>query len=164
MSSRCFEVLEMKTKRNDRCPCGSGKKYKHCCLDKDAAASAIAAAARHPTAAATDSSLLRLPDVPAEIAEDLDAASNLVIDLIRAQKLDEAERAARDLLERFPDVHDGYDRLGMVYEARGDAKQAAAYYRKVVDFVRQHPGGYDPGFEKLFSDQADKLDPPPPDP
>ncbi len=24
--------------RNDRCPCGSGKKYKHCCLDKDEAA------------------------------------------------------------------------------------------------------------------------------
>ncbi len=24
-----------KTGRNDPCPCGSGKKYKHCCLDKD---------------------------------------------------------------------------------------------------------------------------------
>ena len=24
-----------KTGRNDRCPCGSGKKYKHCCLKKD---------------------------------------------------------------------------------------------------------------------------------
>jgi hypothetical protein len=24
--------------RNDRCPCGSGKKYKQCCLAKDAAA------------------------------------------------------------------------------------------------------------------------------
>ncbi|RLA43860.1 MAG: hypothetical protein DRR42_21180, partial [Gammaproteobacteria bacterium] len=22
----------MKTGRNDPCPCGSGKKYKHCCL------------------------------------------------------------------------------------------------------------------------------------
>ena len=25
----------MKVSRNDPCPCGSGKKYKHCCLDKD---------------------------------------------------------------------------------------------------------------------------------
>ena len=25
----------MKTGRNDPCPCGSGKKYKHCCYDKD---------------------------------------------------------------------------------------------------------------------------------
>jgi hypothetical protein len=23
----------MKTGRNDPCPCGSGKKYKHCCMD-----------------------------------------------------------------------------------------------------------------------------------
>ena len=26
-----------KVGRNDPCPCGSGKKYKHCCLDKDRA-------------------------------------------------------------------------------------------------------------------------------
>ncbi len=160
MSSWCFEILVMKTKRNDPCPCGSGKKYKQCCLDKDAAASAAAVVARHPTAAATDSSLVRLPDVPADIADELDAASNLVVDLIQARKLDEAEQAARDLLARFPDVHDGYDRLGMVAEARGDAKQAAAYYRKVVDFVRLHPEGYDPGFADLFTRQADRLDPP----
>ena len=25
----------MKTGRNDPCPCGSGKKYKHCCYAKD---------------------------------------------------------------------------------------------------------------------------------
>jgi len=28
----------MKTKRNDLCPCGSGKKYKRCCLPKEEAA------------------------------------------------------------------------------------------------------------------------------
>ncbi len=27
----------MKAKRNDKCPCGSGKKYKNCCLQKDLA-------------------------------------------------------------------------------------------------------------------------------
>ena len=51
--------------------------------------------------------------------------------MVHADKLDEAEAAARDLLVRFPEVHDGYDRLGMVYEARGDKKQAADYYRQV---------------------------------
>ena len=38
--------------RNDPCHCGSGRKYKHCCLDKDEAtaraASADAAEARSP--------------------------------------------------------------------------------------------------------------------
>jgi hypothetical protein len=28
----------MKLGRNDSCPCGSGKKYKHCCLNAGAAA------------------------------------------------------------------------------------------------------------------------------
>lgn len=30
--------------RNDPCHCGSGRKYKHCCLDKDEAAARAAAA------------------------------------------------------------------------------------------------------------------------
>jgi hypothetical protein len=34
-----------KTGRNDPCPCGSGKKYKHCCLKKDEAAEHEALAA-----------------------------------------------------------------------------------------------------------------------
>jgi hypothetical protein len=44
--------------RNEPCRCGSGKKYKHCCLEKDdkkaAAARAKAAKAEHAPAAATE--------------------------------------------------------------------------------------------------------------
>ncbi len=67
----------------------------------------------------------------AEDADDdeLTIASNAAAGLVRAGKLDEAEQAARDLLVLFPDVHDGYDRLGMVYEARGENRQAAECYR-----------------------------------
>ena len=83
-----------------------------------------------------------------------------MIDLVHAGKLDEAEKAAHDLLERFPDVHDGYDRLGMVYEARGDHKQAAHYYRKVIDVIREHPDDYDPEFADTFRKLVDRLDPP----
>jgi len=71
--------------------------------------------------------------------DELDAASNAVVQLVTAAKLDQAEAAARDLLVRFPDVHDGWDRLGMVHEARGDSRQTADCYRKVIDFIRQHP-------------------------
>jgi hypothetical protein len=31
----------------------------------------------------------------------------------------------------------------MVHEARGDTRQAADCYRKVIDFIRQHPDDYD---------------------
>jgi hypothetical protein len=47
----------------------------------------------------------------------------------------------------------------MVYEARGDNKQAADYYRKVIDFVRAHPDQYESGFEDTFHQLIKKLDP-----
>jgi tetratricopeptide (TPR) repeat protein len=91
--------------------------------------------------------------------DELDAASNAVVQLLAAARLDEAEAAARDLLVRFPDAHDGWDRLGMVHEARGDTRQAADCYRKVIDFIRQHPGDYDAGMIEQFAKLVDRLDP-----
>ena len=138
--------------RNDPCHCGSGNKYKKCCLAKDEAAerdSLVKAQARReqPTVAHRQerAAAHRLPvdELMAEVAvrlrmaeeadayeDELDAASNAVVQLVGAAKLNEAEAAARDLLVRFPDVHDGWDRLGMVHEARGDSRQAADCYAR----------------------------------
>jgi tetratricopeptide (TPR) repeat protein len=147
-----------KTGRNDPCHCGSGKKYKRCCLDKDEAAErATRAAAQAAKPVPTP------PTFPGPMLDEFDEltnASNGVIELIRAGKVDEAEQAARDLLVRYPEVHDGYDRLGMVYEARGNHKQAAHCYRQVIDFVRAHPDQYEPEFEATFHRLIQKLDPP----
>lgn len=156
-----------KAGRNDPCPCGSGKKYKKCCLPMHQAderqRAAEQQAERDQRAAAQRASLREaraamLADVEDD-ADELDTASNEAVDLVRAGKLDEAERAARDLLERFPYVHDGWDRLGMVYEARGDNQKAADCYRKVIAFMREHPDNYDPAFEDKFVKLVDKLDP-----
>ena len=156
-----------KTGRNDPCPCGSGKKYKKCCLPKHEAEERLRAAGqqaeREQRAAAHRSSLREArARMLAGVEDDIDqltAASNAAADLVRAGKLDEAERAAQDLLERFPGVHDGWDRLGMVYEARGDNKKAADCYRKVIDFVRAHPDDYDEGFDEVFVKLVEKLEP-----
>jgi|SRR6516225_11294044 tetratricopeptide (TPR) repeat protein len=123
--------------RNDPCPCGSGKKYKRCCLAKveHAQRQALAAAALEP-----DPNHLGFCD---DCYDELAAASNGVLDLVDAGLLDEAEQAAHELLERFPDVHDGYARLGLVYEVRGENRQAVEYYRKVIAFARDHPGLYE---------------------
>ena len=91
--------------------------------------------------------------------DELTEASNAVVDMVQAGNLDAAEQAAHDLLARFPDVHDGYDRLGMVCEARGDHRQAADYYRKAIDVIRNHPGNYDPEFEAVFQKLIDRLEP-----
>lgn len=125
--------------RNDPCPCGSGKKYKRCCLHQHEAAAAERAAAAAAEAAAQ-------PPPPGFVWEgdnELDDASNRVVDLVHAGQLDEAEQAARELLVRYPDVHDGFERLAMVYEARGDRAQAAEYYRKALAFMEDNADGYD---------------------
>jgi tetratricopeptide (TPR) repeat protein len=152
--------------RNDLCPCGSGKKYKKCCLASDEAAARATRPAQPDVAPAPGPSLANYFQEQDELTE----ASNAVIDMVQAGNLDAAEQAAHDLLARFPDVHDGYDRLGMVCEARGDHRQAADYYRKVIDVIRNHPANYDPGFEAVFQKLIDRLEPaesmgaPPPDP
>jgi tetratricopeptide (TPR) repeat protein len=144
--------------RNDRCPCGSGKKYKQCCLAGDEAA---ARAARPTQPAAVPA---RRPSLASYVQEhdelnELTEASNAVVDMVQAGHLDAAEQAAHDLLARFPEVHDGYDRLGMVSEARGDHRQAAAYYRKAINVIRSHPDAYDPAFEAVFQKLIDRLEP-----
>ncbi len=144
--------------RNDSCPCGSGKKYKKCCMASDEAA---ARAARPAQPAAVPA---RRPSLASDFQEqderdELTEASNAVVDLARAGNLDAAEQGARDLLARFPDVHDGYDRLGMVCEARGDHRQAADCYRKAIDVIRSHPDAYDPAFEAVYQKLIDRLEP-----
>ena len=150
-----MRMMATKIGRNDSCPCGSGKKYKRCCLEQDQqderdARDALAAA------------------LAAEQAEDeefeewsdaLDEASNAVLDLVEANQLDQAEQAAQELIENFPEVHDGYDRLGMVYEARKEPKKAADCYRKVIEFMQAHPTDYDAELLTSFQQLVEELDP-----
>jgi tetratricopeptide (TPR) repeat protein len=162
--------MTTKTGRNQPCPCGSGKKFKQCCLRKEEEAEHKAMAAlnqaRQEGRGGSYSDLVKTVDqLAADYEEDvaLAEASNAAVKLVRAGKLDVAEQAARDLLVRFPEVHDGYDRLGMVYEARGDNKQAAHYYRQALEFIRQRPDQYDDaGLEAVFQRLIAKLDPPAP--
>ena len=154
--------------RNDPCPCGSGKKYKHCCLAKDQAAElAPAIAQRAALQAQKADQAARQEHDRAELMQSLstfrdamalEAASNAVIGLVDAGRLDEAEQAARELLARYPEVHDGYDRLGMVHEARGQFREAVDCYRKVIEFTRAAPADYDAGFVDGFLELIDKLE------
>ena len=157
--------------RNDRCPCGSSKKYKSCCLTKDEAGErerlAMAQAGRDERAAekrqslreARASMLARLAAADGDFDDDPTEASNAVIDLIRDGKLDEAEAAARDLLVRYPQVPDGWDRLGMVHEKRGENRPAADCYRKLLAFVREHPYDFDAAIIDDTIARIDRLDP-----
>jgi len=147
-----------KAGRNDPCACGSGKKYKKCCMANDEAA---ARAARPAPPAAAPARLLSLASYfqGEDGLDELTEASNAVVDMVHAGNLDAAEQAAHDLLVRFPDVHDGYDRLGMICEARGDHRQAADYYRKAIGVIRNYPHDEDRELEAVFQKLVDRLEP-----
>jgi tetratricopeptide (TPR) repeat protein len=152
-------MLMMATKigRNDPCHCGSGKKYKRCCLEDD---QQNEREARTAFTAALAAEQADEDDEFYEWSDRLDEESNAVIDLIEAGKLDEAEQAAHQLIADYPEVHDGYDRLGMVYEARNEPKKAADCYRKVVEFLAENPSDDEREMIDDFQRLVQELDPP----
>ncbi len=104
-----------KTGRNAPCPCGSGKKYKLCCLPRE---KEVPVGPPSPK--------------PVMFEDDLDRDSNRVVDLLRAGRLEETEKAAKFLLEKYPDMPDGLERTAAVLEAKGEAQRAADYYRRAA--------------------------------
>jgi tetratricopeptide (TPR) repeat protein len=135
-----------KVGRNDPCPCGSGRKYKKCCLPSQSLPAPVAAAPEN-----SDFDLLLEDD------EDLDEISNGVVDAIKAGRLDEAERLCQQLAERYPDFVDPLDRYGMLHEARGDYAIAADHYRRAADYARTHEG-FDPELVELWLADAARVE------
>lgn len=150
-----------KAGRNDPCSCGSGRKYKQCCLEQDRAAElAPAIAQRVALQAQADKLAAERVEALAALQESqaLDAASNAVVDLVHAGRFDEAEQGAHKLLLDYPDVPDGHDRLGMVYEAQGRFLDAADCYRRVIAVAQADPDNFDPGYIDMFNELIAKLD------
>jgi tetratricopeptide (TPR) repeat protein len=157
--------------RNDRCPCGSGKKYKACCLTRDEAAEqerraaeqagreARAEARRLEQRKARDAivaSFAGSPDDGDDLQETVDAA----LRFIDEGKLEEIETAARHLIERYPDIPDGWEFLGHVHEKRGENREALACYRRVVEIINRTPDDFDPEYTQRFVDRIAKLETP----
>jgi len=141
--------------RNEPCPCGSGKKYKQCCLAKDEAARSASS-----VAAQTDNlPQLHDPRLCKNCNANIDAAARGVLALIDAGKLDAAEQAAQQMMRRWPEIHDGYDCFGMVCEARGNNQAAADYYRKVIAMAREEPSFYEHDFTEYYEKLIRRLDP-----
>ena len=118
--------MPKKIGRNQKCPCGSGKKYKRCCLRKGQPKKRLDAAPQG-TSFAFDGG-------------GVDELSNHALDLTNAGRFDEAEEACRQLRERYPDQIDQFDRLGELREAQGRLREAAEQYRHAAEFARTHPG------------------------
>ena len=158
--------------RNDRCPCGSGKKYKACCLTRDEAAEherlAAEQAEREERAAAKRLELRKVRDaIAANFAaslddgeDDLEETVNTALRFIHEDKLEQTETTARHLMDRYPDIPDGWEFLGHVHEKRGENQEAVACYRRVLEIIYRTPVDFAPEFTQRFEDQIAKLDPP----
>jgi tetratricopeptide (TPR) repeat protein len=126
------DLTVTQTGRNQPCPCGSGKKYKRCCLALHEAAAHEQARLRREAA---DSYEQVLDEMNA-----LDALSNQTNDAIKAGRFDEAERMCDELQRLHPDQIDALDRRALLAEARGDLDAALAWRRKCLAFAQTKDG------------------------
>ena len=122
--------------RNDACPCGSGKKYKRCCLTAQVAVANPDAAT---TAANIANPVVGGDDICDCCLEDLEQRADRALDLILDGHVDDAEAIAHDLMRDFPREVEGIDLLSMVSEARGERERAAELLRRAIAIVRVHP-------------------------
>lgn len=104
--------------RNQPCPCGSGRKYKRCCIHAGTAFESNA--------------------VPFE--DDIDLLSNRVNHLIKSGQFGPAAAGCRELERLYPDKIDHIHRTAELHEARGQMKEAALWYRRSAAFAREHDG------------------------
>jgi tetratricopeptide (TPR) repeat protein len=102
--------------RNDACPCGSGKKYKHCCGALPGAGAPGARAANGPT-----------------LAPGSDALANL----INQRRFREAEEHCRARLEHEPDSGVLWNILGVVLAQQG--KDALPALRRAAQLSPDDP-------------------------
>jgi tetratricopeptide (TPR) repeat protein len=144
--------MSAKVGRNEPCPCGSGKKYKACCLPL---------VPRQPSPPPPPARARAIPPFIGWLDDDddLDELSNSVVDLVQEGRLDEADKVCDELFRKYPDIHDHHDRRGMVLEARGRPKEAAEQYRQAARLARQQDG-VDDEIVQMYIRLADELDPP----
>jgi tetratricopeptide (TPR) repeat protein len=118
-----------RTGRNDPCPCGSGKKYKKCCLPREQA--------QRPRAPETEEPFI------AELRPDVDEAVDRALQRLERGDGKQVEPEIAALLERHPDYHMTNYAMG-VYQAVVAKQPAAAirFLEKAVAIFPPFPEAY----------------------
>ncbi|HVO87477.1 MAG TPA: tetratricopeptide repeat protein [Casimicrobiaceae bacterium] len=140
--------------RNDPCPCGSGRKYKHCCIALENARSL----------AEVDASCVRLPDSHADIAAghahlargalveaiacfqraiaagggSAEVHTHLALALQRSGRMREALASYRDAVRSNPVAANAHFNLAVALQALGETDEALACYRRALTIEPRH--------------------------
>jgi hypothetical protein len=105
--------------RNAPCPCGSGKKYKHCCLDRDRANPTARTGARGKAAAAGTAEAARLI-----------RRIEKTFGLLSAGRFTEAKNRASKLIEKYPNEDRLHDILATSHLHAGNPETAVDICRR----------------------------------
>ena len=135
----------MKVSRNSPCPCGSGKKYKKCCMGQDEKAAAEARREAEESEQQRQLAEAAEHDRFIKYATELEELSNQANDLIRSSRWDEAEACCRQLQQQFPEEIDGDHRFYEYYKARDDLANAKTHAQATLEKVESREG-FDPQF------------------
>jgi tetratricopeptide (TPR) repeat protein len=122
--------------RNDACPCGSGRKYKHCCLPKDARAGFAGGTAQGARRSAGDRERLQRLLLAAKRCFD-------------AKRWDEAIPLFREIVGIDPKNPQAHHDLGMIWLFSGRPAEAAASLERAVELR--------PGFDSALGHLATAL-------
>jgi hypothetical protein len=106
---KAIDPLPDKVGRNEPCPCGSGKKYKRCCLEKHEAS-------RH----ANDTALKAKQKEQERLIKYIEKAFGL----LASRKYDEAIRFASKVIERYPNEDRLHDIVATSHLYVGNCRKA----------------------------------------
>lgn len=129
-----------KTQRNAPCPCGSGRKYKKCCLAADNQADTERLNKQRAEQVKREQQLRASSLLDPSWVDDERAfieLTNGVVDLVNDNRFDEALAHCQRLLDEYPETIDGLDRSGIVHEAQRNHELAADFYRRCLAFIQR---------------------------
>jgi tetratricopeptide (TPR) repeat protein len=132
--------------RNDPCPCGSGKKYKKCCLGRDEALARQTRPADLPVRNEDDFTAEILPKVDAAVDRLLISVlrehpnyhtTNYAMGVYLATVVREPERAIpffEKAVSLFPPMAEAHCNLGLCYTKAGRMPKAVAALRQAIRY------------------------------
>lgn len=129
--------MNLQTGRNELCPCGSGKKYKHCCQRKDLAAQKTAQRVVAPQ---------QPPVVPirpriADKTSDMELADNGLVDEDEGSPADDATQAAQNRLWDAFEAADYEEKFAICRQAIDerllDGELTFEFFNQIFDLTAQ---------------------------
>ena len=123
--AKVIDAPPVKVGRNDTCPCGSGKKYKQCCLGKHETA-------RQTKDLAETENLKEMQKEQEKLIKRIEKAFGL----LGSQKYDEAIRFAAKLIKHYPNEDRLHDIVATSHLYAGDCEEAIDICRQRLEVAK----------------------------